>query len=159
MNIFDLAFISPSGKEIRMSDFRGKVILIANTATRCGFTPQLEALQILHEKYSRQGLVVIGFPCNQFGRQEPVANEDLETYCSTHHAVSFQLSEKVDVNGSKAHPIFVFLKKSLGTWLGSSIKWNFTKFLLDRDGKPVKRLSPRLSPMKLESRIQELLKG
>ncbi|MCO4815245.1 MAG: glutathione peroxidase [Flavobacteriales bacterium] len=148
---------TPNGETIKMNDFKGKVVLIVNTATQCGLTPQFDGLEKLHQTYKDQGLVVLGAPCNQFGGQEPLSNETMSETCRINHGVTFQLTEKIDVNGSNTHPLFVYLKRKLGSWLGSKIKWNFTKFLIDQNGKPFKRFAPTTKPETIEKYIQELL--
>ena len=139
MDFYKYKIKTPLGKEIAMQDFEGKVVLVVNTATQCGLTPQFDGLEELHQKYKDQGLVVIGAPCNQFGFQEPLENEEMTETCRINHGVTFQLTEKIKVNGPGAHPLFKYLKGELGALLGSSIKWNFTKFLIDREGKPYNR--------------------
>jgi len=148
---------TPNGETIKMNDFKGKVVLVVNTATQCGLTPQFDGLEKLHQTYKDQGLVVLGAPCNQFGGQEPLSNETMSETCRINHGVTFQLTEKIDVNGSNTHPLFVYLKRKLGSWLGSKIKWNFTKFLIDQNGKPFKRFAPTTKPETIEKYIQELL--
>lgn len=158
MEFYNLKVNDPNGEELRMSDYQGKVVLIVNTATKCGFAPQFEGLEDLHQKYKDQGLAVIGFPCNQFRNQEPESNETMIQACQRDFGVSFQLTEKIDVNGTGTHPIFVFLKNELGGLLGKKIKWNFTKFLIDRQGKPIKRYAPTTKPQSIEKDIKKLLK-
>lgn len=158
MSFYDLQAATPGGKPINMSDYKGKTVLVVNTATQCGLTPQFEGLEKLHEKYKDNGLVVLGFPCNQFGGQEPLSNDDMESVCQVNHGVTFQLTEKVDVNGANEHPIFKYLKGSFWSLLGRNIKWNFTKFLIGPDGKPYKRYAPTTKPAKLEKDILKLLK-
>jgi glutathione peroxidase len=148
---------SLQGKEVSMEEFRGSVVLVVNTASKCGFTPQYEGLEVLHRKYAGQGLVILGFPCNQFGGQEPGTEKEIAEGCLINYGVSFRMFSKIDVNGENAHPLFVYLRKKLPGFLGSSIKWNFTKFLIDRNGKPVKRYSPQTEPIKTEPDIQRLL--
>ena len=148
---------TPSGRTIAMKEFQGKLVLIVNTATRCGLTPQFEGLEKLHQKFKEHGLVVLGFPCNQFNSQEPETNETIEEVCRINHGVSFQLTEKVDVNGSNEHPVFSFLKRKKPGLFGKRIKWNFTKFLIDRNGNPVKRYAPTVKPEKIEKDILRLL--
>ena len=125
-----------------MSAYIGKVVLVVNTATQCGLTPQFEGLEKLYQDYKDKGLIVLGFPCNQFGAQEPLSNDSMEETCKINHGVTFPLFEKIEVNGDHTHPVFKYLKSKLGGVFGRRIKWNFTKFLLDRDGRPVKRFSP-----------------
>ena len=148
---------TPSGKTISMKDFEGKVVLIVNTATRCGLTPQFEGLEQLHQKYNQQGLVVLGFPCDQFNNQEPETNETMEEVCRINHGVNFQLTEKIDVNGKNEHPVFSFLKKKKSGLFGKGIKWNFTKFLIARNGQPFKRYAPTVKPEKIEKDILKLI--
>ncbi|WP_037501895.1 glutathione peroxidase [Sphingobacterium deserti] len=156
-SFYDLSAKSPAGREIAMEDFKGKVVLIVNTATRCGLAPQFEGLEDLYQQYKDQGLVVLGFPCDQFAGQEPESNADMEEACKVNHGVTFQLTEKCDVNGSHTHPVFKYLKGKLPGILGNRIKWNFTKFLVDRQGKPVKRFAPITKPEKIEKDIVSLL--
>jgi len=159
MPFYDLKVNTPDGKELLMSSFKGKVLLVVNTATKCGLTPQFTGLEDLHQKYGNDGLVVIGFPCNQFRSQEPETNESMVQYCQMNHGVTFQLTEKIDVNGDSAHPIFKYLKKELGGTFGRKIKWNFTKFLIDQNGHPIKRYAPTTKPKKIEKDILRLLKN
>jgi len=140
-----------------MSSFKGKVVLVVNTATQCGFTPQFEGLEKLYRTYKDQGLVVLGFPCNQFGSQEPVSNEEMAATCKINYGVSFPLFEKIEVNGENAHPLFKYLKSKLGGLFGRRIKWNFTKFLIDPTGRPVKRFSPVTKPEAIEPYIKALI--
>ncbi len=154
---YDLSARTPAGKELSMIDFKGKVLLVVNTATRCGLAPQFDGLERLHQQYKDQGLVILGFPCDQFAGQEPERNEDMEQFCKVNHGVTFQLTEKCDVNGTHTHPIFAYLKKELGGLFGRRIKWNFTKFVVDRQGRPVKRFAPISKPEAMESLIQKLL--
>jgi glutathione peroxidase len=148
---------TPQGNPVSMEAYKGKVVLVVNTATQCGLTPQFEGLERLYEKYRDKGLVVLGFPCNQFGGQEPLANEVMEATCQLNHGVTFPLFQKIEVNGPGTHPIFGYLKKQLGGLFGSRIKWNFTKFLIDPVGKPVQRFSPVTKPEAIEGKIRELL--
>ncbi|KJO36224.1 glutathione peroxidase [Enterobacter roggenkampii] len=141
------------GQLISMADYAGKVVLVVNTASQCGFTPQYAGLEALYKKYADQGLVVLGFPCNQFGKQEPGGADDISTTCYINYGVSFPMFEKVEVNGAAAHAIFRFLKDELPGVLGGRIKWNFTKFLVGRDGKPLKRFAPMTTPEKMEGAI------
>lgn len=145
------------GKEICMADFKGKVVLIVNTASKCGFTPQYAGLEELNRKYSQKGLVILGFPCNQFGNQEPGSSKEISEGCLIDYGVSFQMFEKIEVNGSVAHPLYVFLKKKLPGFLGGRIKWNFTKFVINRTGKPIKRFAPMTKPQNMEEYLLKLL--
>lgn len=155
--LYALSVQSPKGASISMDKFKGKTLLIVNTATRCGFAPQFKALETLHQKYRDMGLVVIGFPCNQFGNQEPETNDSIEEACEINFGVTFQLTEKVNVNGPESHPVFFHLKKSVPSLWGKRIKWNFTKFLIGPDGKTFKRYAPTVKPEKMEKDIQSLL--
>ncbi|MFT4987013.1 MAG: glutathione peroxidase [Flavobacteriales bacterium] len=155
---YNLKVNSPSGKEIPMSEFRNKVVLIVNTATQCGLTPQFDGLESLHIKHKDTGLVVLGMPCNQFGNQEPVENDVMTDTCRINHGVSFQLTEKINVNGSHEHPVFSYLKNKKGGFFTKKIKWNFTKFLIDKSGMVVKRYSPTKKPKRIEKDILRFLK-
>lgn len=155
---YQLEAKTPNGKTIPFSDFEGKVVLIVNTATKCGLAPQFEGLENLYQQYKDKGLVVLGFPCDQFAGQEPETNETLEQVCKINHGVTFPLTEKSDVNGKNTTPVFKYLKSKLGGFLGSRIKWNFTKFLIDRNGVPYKRYAPTKTPISMEKDIESLLK-
>lgn len=157
MKFYEFEANSLTGKPVSMEDYKGKTVLVVNTASKCGLTPQYEGLEDLYKKYKDQGLVVLGFPCNQFGKQEPGNSENIEEFCQVNYGVSFPMFEKIDVNGSSAHPIYKYLKSELGGTLGSAIKWNFTKFLIDKNGKPVKRFAPITTPDKIESTIKKVL--
>lgn len=148
---------SSKGIDIQMSDYKGKVVLVVNTATKCGLAPQFEGLEMLHQKYKDKGLVVLGFPCNQFSNQEPESNETMADTCQLNFGVTFQLFEKIDVNGDNTHPIFRYLKKSIWNLFGNKIKWNFTKFLIDSNGNVVKRYAPVTKPQSIEKEIKRLL--
>jgi len=145
------------GEEKSMADYKGKVVVIVNTASKCGFTPQYAGLEELNSKYRDKGLVILGFPCNQFGSQEPGSSKEISEGCLINYGVSFQMFEKVEVNGSGAHPLYVFLKKHLTGFLGGRIKWNFTKFVVDKNGKPVKRFAPTTKPENMEEFLLKLL--
>lgn len=148
-----LTATSLRGLPISMADYAGKLVLVVNTASHCGFTPQYAGLEALYKKYAPQGLVVLGFPCNQFGNQEPGGTEEIAQTCHINYGVSFPMFEKVEVNGAATHPVFLYLKHELPGVLGGRIKWNFTKFLIGRDGKPLKRFAPFTTPEKMESAI------
>ena len=156
-DIYDFQARTPKGEDLPMSAYRGKTVLIVNTATKCGLAPQFRELEALHQKYKDQGLVIIGFPCNQFQNQEPELNESMEQSCEINFGVTFQLTEKILVNGNKTHPIFRFLKDQLPGKLGKRIKWNFTKFLISPEGKPFKRYAPTVKPESFEQDIAVLL--
>lgn len=147
---YQLTATSLHGQPVSMADFAGKLVLVVNTASQCGFTPQYVGLEALYKKYAAQGLVVLGFPCNQFGSQEPGGVDEITQTCHINYGVSFPIFEKVEVNGAATHPVFRYLKEELPGVLGGRIKWNFTKFLIGRDGKPLKRFAPFTTPEKLE---------
>ncbi|WP_312346757.1 glutathione peroxidase [Leclercia sp.] len=154
-----LTATSLRGQPISMADYAGKVVLVVNTASQCGFTPQYASLEKLYKKYADQGLVVLGFPCNQFGKQEPGGADDIAQTCHVNYGVSFPMFGKVEVNGATAHPLFRYLKEALPGVLGGRIKWNFTKFLIGRDGKPLKRFAPMTTPEKMEAAIVAALES
>ncbi|PVX49213.1 glutathione peroxidase [Balneicella halophila] len=156
-DFYNLNLKTPKGDTIRMDSFKNKVVLIVNTATKCGFAPQFKGLEELHQKYKDKGLVILGFPCNQFQNQEPETNDSIEEACEINFGVSFQLTEKVDVNGINTHPVFRYLKKELGGLFGKRIKWNFTKFLISKDGTPYKRYSSFTKPSVIEKDIIKIL--
>jgi len=155
---YDFSAFSLQGKKIAMNEFKGKVVLVVNTASKCGLTPQYEGLEKLYKEYKDRGLVILGFPCNQFAGQEPGDEKSISEGCLINYGVSFPMFSKIDVNGANAHPIYKHLKSELkGGLFGSSIKWNFAKFLIDKEGKPYKRYSPTTSPENLREDIEELL--
>mgnify|MGYP000672245623 CR=1 FL=1 len=157
MGFYDLEANMPSGETISFSDFKGKTVLIVNTATQCGLTPQFEGLEKLYQRYKDKGLVVLGFPCNQFGEQEPLSNDHMESICKINHGVTFQLTQKVEVNGLDTHPVFKYLKQQKGSILGRGIKWNFAKFLIQPNGKVYKRYAPTTKPERMEKDIMKFL--
>ncbi|MGV1005794.1 MAG: glutathione peroxidase [Candidatus Nanopelagicales bacterium] len=152
-SIFELSFTDNQGAEVALSDFAGKPLLIVNTASECGFTPQYEGLEELHQEFAETGLVVLGFPCDQFGHQEPGDDAAIAEFCRRNFGVTFPLSTKVAVNGSETHPIFDFVKSRTSGVLGSAVKWNFTKFLVSPDGRSVKRYAPTTKPEALRDDI------
>lgn len=156
-SIYELSYTTNGGATVALSAYEGKPLLIVNTASRCGFTPQYEALQKLHEQYASDGLVVIGFPCDQFAHQEPGDDEAIAEFCRSTYGVDFPLSTKIAVNGPRAHPVFMFLKARAGGVLGSRIKWNFTKFLVAADGSTVRRYAPTVDPLALKDDIEAAL--
>ena len=157
-DVYDFAAVDLSGRPASISEYRGKVLLIVNTASKCGFTPQYEGLEALYEDLADRGFVVLGFPCNQFGAQEPGNAEEIATFCKLTYDVSFPMFEKIDVNGPKAHPLFEWLKNEAPGMLGSKgVKWNFTKFLVDRNGKVRGRFAPATKPEALRKEIESLL--
>ena len=145
------------GKEIKMDAYKGKTILVVNTASKCGLTPQFEGLEKLNQKYKDKGLVILGFPCNQFAGQEPGDEKSISEGCVINYGVTFQMFSKIDVNGENAHPIYKYLKNELSGLLGNKIKWNFTKFLIDPNGKPLKRFSPTTKPEKIDKYLETIL--
>jgi glutathione peroxidase len=157
-NFYQFSAISLQGKEISMDSYKGKTVLVVNTASKCGLTPQFEGLENLYQKYKDKGLVILGFPCNQFANQEPGDEKSISEGCVINYGVTFQMFSKVDVNGESAHPIFKYLKKELGSIFGSKIKWNFTKFLIDANGTPVKRFSPTTTPEIIDNYLGTILK-
>jgi len=157
MGFYQFKAKSLQGKEISMKDYAGKVVLIVNTASKCGFTPQYEGLEKLYKEYKDKGFVILGFPCNQFGNQEPGSAEEISKFCTLNYSVDFPMFMKIDVNGEKADPLYKYLKVELPGTLGNEIKWNFTKFLLDRDGKPVKRYGSIVKPEEITKEIEKLL--
>ncbi|MBR2857194.1 MAG: glutathione peroxidase [Bacteroidales bacterium] len=157
MNIYDFKVRNAKGVEVPMTEYQGKVLLIVNTATGCGFTPQYEGLQKLYDKYKDKGLEILDFPCNQFGHQAPGTEEEIQEFCTLKYKTTFPLFAKIDVNGKDAAPLFTFLKNQKGGFLGDDIKWNFTKFLVTRDGKVIERYAPVTKPEKIENDILKLL--
>ena len=177
--IYDFKALTSRGKELDFAQFEGKVLLIVNTASKCGFTPQFAGLETLNQKYKEKGLVIVGFPCNQFKEQDPGSDSEIEGFCQLNYGVTFQIMKKVDVNGAEANPIFEYLKvqapteeykglkakgmkalfKTISTSVekDSDIKWNFTKFLISRDGQTIKRYPPTTDPEKMEQDILEML--
>ena len=155
MVFYDFKAKRLNGREVSLEEYKDKVVLVVNTASKCGFTPQLTGLTKLYEKYSDKGFVILGFPCNQFGRQDP--DGEARNNCLINYGVRFPMFERIDVNGANAHPLFNYLKAEAGGILGNNIKWNFTKFLIDRKGKVVKRFAPITKPEKIESYIMGLL--
>ena len=148
-----------TGQEQDLAAYAGKVVLVVNTASKCGFTPQFEGLENLYEKYTEQGLVVLGFPCNQFASQDPGTSQEIGKFGQKNYGVSFPMFEKIDVNGEDAHPLYQWLKSEKGGLLGEKIKWNFTKFLIGRDGKVIKRYGSTTKPEKIAGDIEAALKG
>ena len=159
-NIFNFSCKDINGEEINLSDYSGKVLLIVNTASKCGFTPQYKGLQVLYRKYFNQGFEILGFPCNQFGSQEPGTDQEIVEFCNINYDVTFPLFSKIEVNGPSAHPLFNFLTSDKPGLLGTkAIKWNFTKFLINRNGEPVKRFSSKTAPEEISSEILDLLEN
>lgn len=156
--IYDFTVTNNDGESVSMSDYKGKVLLIVNTASKCGFTKQYPGLEVLYQKYKDQGLVVVGFPCNQFAGQEPGTDAEIATFCELNYGVTFPLMSKINVNGKDAEPLYVFLKEQAGEGHSGSIKWNFTKFLVSRDGTHIQRFGSRTTPEELHDYIEALLK-
>ncbi len=156
-NIYQFSATSLQGKEIKMEDYKGKTILIVNTASKCGLTPQYKGLEELYKKYKDKDFVILGFPCNQFANQEPGDEKSISEGCLINYGVTFPMFSKIDVNGDSAHPLYKYLKNELKGTFGNKIKWNFTKFLIDKNGIPVKRFSPVTKPEKIEKYIEKHL--
>ncbi|MDX1695628.1 MAG: glutathione peroxidase [Ketobacteraceae bacterium] len=156
--VYDFSGLNIKGEEVPLEQYKGKAMLIVNTASKCGFTPQYKGLEELYKKYKDKGLEILGFPCNQFGQQEPGNEEQITEFCELNFGVTFPLFKKIDVNGPEAHPLYKHLKSEAPGLLGSeAIKWNFTKFLVDQNGKVVKRFAPTDTPEKIEKHVQKLL--
>jgi glutathione peroxidase len=157
-NVFDFTCTTSSGEEMPLADYRGKVLLVVNTASKCGFTPQFAGLEEMYEKYRERGLEILGFPCNQFGKQDPGSNEEITEFCQLNYGVSFPMLGKIEVNGRGADPLYQHLKKAAPGALGTrGIKWNFTKFLINREGDVLKRFAPATTPAQIEKEIERLL--
>lgn len=157
MSIYDFTMRDSFGDDIPLSIYKGKVLLIVNTASKCGFTPQFQGLQELYDTYAQQGLEVLGFPCNQFAGQDPGSNEEIRNFCQINYGVTFPIFDKIKVNGKNAAPLYQYLKKQKSGALGSRIQWNFTKFLADRQGNVVARYAPDVKPEDLKADIERLL--
>ena len=157
MNIYDFTVKDSKGNDVSLSKYKGKVLLIVNTATGCGFTPQYEGLEKLYKEYKDKGFEVLDFPCNQFLNQAPGSDEEINSFCTLKYDTTFPRFKKIDVNGENAIPLYKWLKEQKGGIFGSAIKWNFTKFLVDREGNVVKRFAPATPPLKIEEDIKKLL--
>ena len=157
MKIYDFTVKGRAGEDVSLADYKGKVLLVVNTATGCGFTPQYEGLQKLYDSHQDKGFEILDFPCNQFANQAPGTNDEIQSFCTLNYGTTFPRFAKIDVNGKNASDLFKFLKKEKGSVLGASIKWNFTKFLIDREGNVVKRFAPTDTPESIESDILALL--
>ena len=158
-DIYQFTIDDAAGNSQSLEQYRGQVLLIVNTASKCGFTPQYAGLQELHDQYSERGLTILALPCNQFGGQEPGANSEIQEFCQVNFGLSFPVMGKLDVNGSSAHPLYEWLKSQRSGVLGSNIKWNFTKYLVGRDGQVIDRFAPLTKPAKLGSAIEQALDG
>ena len=156
-SLSDFSATGIDGQQVDLSSYDGSVVLVVNTASKCGFTPQYQGLQELYDTYGERGFTVLGFPCDQFGHQEPGDEDEIATFCERNFGVSFPLFSKIDVNGDDTHPLFEWLKKEQGGLLGGKIKWNFTKFLVGRDGQVIDRFAPTTKPEKLTSDIEKAL--
>ncbi|MCY4045798.1 MAG: glutathione peroxidase [Cellvibrionales bacterium] len=157
-SIYDLSVSSMQGEQVPLKNYQGKVLLIVNTASKCGLTPQFKELEEIYQDYKDKGLEILGFPCNQFANQDPKSNEEILDFCQTNYGVTFPMFAKIDVNGDDADPLFKLLKADAPGLLGSeSVKWNFTKFIVDRNGKVVKRIAPKDNPTAAIATIEELL--
>lgn len=153
MNFYSLSANKMNGQEVKMEEYKGKVVLIVNTASKCGLTPQFEELEELYKEYKDQGLEVLGFPCNQFAKQDPSGNDEIHSFCKLNYGVTFTMFEKINVNGESAHPLYKFLKNQAKGLFSKEIKWNFTKFLINKDGEVVRRYSPTTKPLKIKGDI------
>lgn len=158
MGFYDFTAKKINGQEVKMEQFRGKVVLVVNTASKCGLTPQFKELEELNKEYKDQGLEILGFPCNQFAKQDAGSNEEIQEFCQLNYGVTFTMLEKIDVNGDSAHPLYKFLKSEAKGLLSKNIKWNFTKFLVDSNGSVIKRYAPTVVPSKIKKDIEQLLK-
>lgn len=157
MSIYDIEVKDIDGKVMTLKKYENRVMLIVNVASKCGYTGQYEGLQKLHSKYANKGLSILGFPCNQFLGQEPGTEEEIKNFCMSNFGVEFDMFSKIDVNGDDTHPLYVYLKEAAGGFITDTIKWNFTKFLVDRDGKVIKRYAPSVKPSEIEADIKKLL--
>ncbi len=157
MSFYDYSARKMNGREVKMETYKGKVVIVVNTASKCGFTPQFAELETLYKKYKDQGLAILGFPCNQFANQDPASNQEIQNFCQLNYGVSFDMFEKVDVNGPETTPLYQFLKEEAKGAFGGKIKWNFTKFLIDRKGEVIRRYAPATPPLKMEEEIKKLL--
>ena len=157
MGLYDFSAKLNNGTDQSLSAYKGKVLLIVNTASECGFTPQYKGLQELHVKYHDRGLEVLGFPCDQFGHQEPGSDAEIQSFCELNYGVTFPIFSKIEVNGTGAHPLYKFLKDERGGLLGDAIKWNFTKFLVDKQGSVVERFAPPTTPQRISADIEREL--
>ena len=158
MKFYDFKAKKMNGQEVSMKEYEGKVVLVVNTASKCGLTPQFEGLEELYKEYKKDGFEILGFPCNQFAKQDSGSNEEIHSFCQLNYGVSFTMFEKIDVNGKNSHPLYKYLKNESKGLLSNEIKWNFTKFLIDSKGNVVKRYAPTVNPLKIKGDIENLLK-
>lgn len=157
MTVYDYSAKTIRGEEKSLSDYQGNVLLVVNTASKCGFTPQFKGLQELYESYQEKGFEILGFPCNQFGSQDPGSNEEISQFCSSNYGVTFPMFSKIDVKGENAHPLFKYLTKETKGIINDQIKWNFTKFLVDKNGNVIDRFSPQTKPENIRDKIERAL--
>ena len=157
MNFYELEAKKMNGQIIKMEQYKGNVVLVVNTESKCGLTPQFKELEELYQTYHSKGLEILGFPCNQFAKQDSGSNQEIQEFCQLNYGVTFNMFEKIEVNGAHAHPIYRYLKQEVKGLFGSEIKWNFTKFLIDRDGNVIKRYAPTVKPSKIANDIEKLL--
>jgi glutathione peroxidase len=158
-SLADFTATALDGREVDLGEYAGKAVLVVNTASKCGFTPQYEGLEALYGEYKDEGLVILGFPCDQFGHQEPGTDEEIGEFCQLNYGVSFPMFSKIDVNGGNAHPLYQWLRSEKGGVLGNRIKWNFTKFLVGRDGRVIKRYGSTTTPKALAADVEAALRG
>ncbi len=157
MKLYDFNVRKMNGQEISMKEYKGKVLLVVNTASKCGLTPQFKDLEKIYQEYKSRGFEILGFPCNQFANQDSGSNEEIHEFCKLNYGVSFNMFEKIDVNGENANPLYKYLKNEAKGLLSKEIKWNFTKFLIDDNGHVIKRYAPTVSPLKIKKDIEKLL--
>lgn len=158
MKFYDFSALRMNGQEVSMDQYKGKVVLVVNTASKCGLTPQFKDLEEIYQEYKDMGLEILGFPCNQFASQDSGSNEEIHEFCQLNYGVTFTMFQKIDVNGENEHPLYKYLKNETKGILGKQIKWNFTKFLIDSEGKVIKRYAPTVLPSKIKDDIEKLLK-
>ncbi|MGL4772735.1 MAG: glutathione peroxidase [Clostridium sp.] len=157
MSFYDFKIKDIDGREVDFDSYKGKVVIVVNTASKCGFTPQFKELEELYKKYKDKGLEILGFPCNQFLNQDPAELGEIKNFCLINYGVSFRMFEKIKVNGKDTHPLYKFLKEKKGGLLSKEIKWNFTKFIIDKQGQVIERVSPNTNPLEMEDTIKKLL--
>lgn len=158
MKFYDFSATKMNGQEVRMEEYKEKVVLVVNTASKCGLTPQFKDLEEIYKEYKDRGLEILGFPCNQFANQDSGSDDEIHEFCQLNYGVTFTMFKKVDVNGENAHPLYKYLRNKAKGIMGSKIKWNFTKFLIDSEGNVIKRYAPTVSPLKIKDDIEKLLK-
>lgn len=158
MKFYDFKARKMNGQEVSMEAYKGKILLVVNTASKCGLTPQFKELEELYQEYKTKGVEILGFPCNQFAKQDSGSNEEIHEFCQLNYGVTFTMFEKIEVNGENAHPLYKFLRKEAKGLFGNKIKWNFTKFLIDSQGNIIKRYAPTVKPQQIKTDIEKLLK-